>query len=281
MTSIEERAAAALSVLGGRPVTEVARDHAVEPELVQRWADLYAEGGLARLSGRMDLSSFEARDRFLVLIAHEFRTPLTIIGGWIETMIGTPLPPDVERQALAVIRTQVSHLERVARDALDAGAVARGQLRLVVGPVRLRRLITAVIASLRDAHFVLAAGAELEVIGDGSRLEQVVGGVLEHARRIAGVAAVTIDIGDGVPDRVTVEVGIEGRELSFDEASSLFEPYSRADASFGTGLGLFLSRALVVAHDGGIGIRSGDGSTTLWFRLLRSGPGPGPLVERT
>jgi predicted small metal-binding protein len=203
VTTTEERVTAALAVLGGRDPADVADEHHVEPELVRRWADLYSEGGTLRLSGRMDLTSFEARDRFLVLIAHEFRTPLTIIGGWVETMLGTDLPADLRDEALEVIRKQVAHLDRIARDALDAGAVARGQLRLVVGPVELRGLVAAVVSSLRDARVELASGPEVDVVADASRLEQVVGGVLEHARRIAGDNPVAIVIDGSRPDRVT------------------------------------------------------------------------------
>ena len=73
----------------------------------------------------------------------------------------------------------MSHLERVARDALDAGAVARGQLRLIVAPVKLRDLVEGVLSSMRDSRLSLVPGEDVVVVADGSRLEQVVGGVLE------------------------------------------------------------------------------------------------------
>ena len=281
MTTPAERVDAVLAVLAGEASATVADRLQIEPELVDRWVELFIEGGRLRLAGRLDPSSFEARDRFLVLIAHEFRTPLTAIGGWVETMLTDELTPDQRRQGMNVILKQVAHLERIARDALDAGAVARGQLRLVVGPVKLRTLIATVAGASRDGNVEVGDGPETEIVADGARMEQIVGDVIAHAVRLASGGPVRVTIDDDHPDRVTVTVGVPGRGLSYQEASELFEPYRRSDTSVGTGLGLFLGRALLAAHGGEIGLRSGDEGTDFWFRLPRSGPAPSPLVERT
>jgi signal transduction histidine kinase len=281
MTTTEERIAAARAVLGGTPVAVVAKGLAVEAELVQRWVDLYTEGGELRLAGRMDPTSFEARDRFLTLIAHEFRTPLTIIGGWVETMLSSDLPADTRAGALDAVARQVRHLERIASDALDAGAVARGQLRLVVAPVELRGLLRSVAASVQDPEVTVEDGPAVDVIGDAHRLEQVVGNLVGHARRLAERNPVRLSLREEHPGRATVDVTIVDRQLPFDAVATLFEPYDREDTSIGTGIGLFLARALIVAHGGEIGVRSDDAATTFWFRLPSGGPDVGPLVERT
>ncbi|MCU4185805.1 hypothetical protein K6U06_15660 [Acidiferrimicrobium sp. IK] len=281
MTASADRAEAVLAVLKGASSESVAAGLEVEPELVERWVELFIEGGRLRLAGRLDPSSFEARDRFLVLIAHEFRTPLTTIGGWVETMLSDELTPELRQQGMEVILKQVAHLERIASDALDAGAVARGQLRLVVGPVRLRSLICAIAASARDGNVKVDEGAEVEIVADGARMEQVIGDVVAHAVRLAAGGPVVATIDGSHPARVTVTVSVAGRSLSYQEASELFEPYRRSDTSVGTGLGLFLSRALLAAHGGEIGLRSGNQGTEFWFRVPRSGPDPGPLVDTT
>ena len=281
MTAPTERADAALAVLGGRTPAAVAADMQVETELVERWVELFVEGGRLRLAGRLDPSSFEARDRFLVLIAHEFRTPLTTIGGWVETMLGDELTPELRRQGMQAILRQVAHLERIARDALDAGAVARGQLRLLIEPVKLRALIAHVAEARQGGQVQVADGPEVEIMADGARMDQVVSDIVDHAVRLGAGTPVTVTIDDGHPDRVAVTAAVAGRSLSYQEASDLFEPYRRSDTSVGTGLGLFLGRALLAAHGGEIGLRSGSDGTEFWFRVPRSGPQPGPLVERT
>jgi signal transduction histidine kinase len=280
VTTAAERRRLALAVLGGRSVGDVAAEAGVEPELVARWTEVFVDGGTLRLAGRMDPSSFEARDRFLVLVAHEFRTPLAIIRGWVETLQGAGIPDDVRRDAMAVVLRQVDNLERVASDALDAGAVARGQLRLVVQPVDLRALLRSAAASVRGAPVEVEEGTEMLVIADSARIEQVAGDVLAHALRLSLGDPVRIALEVGDAGQVTTTVSVTGRSLSFEEASELFEPYGRADTSVGTGLGLFLCRALLTAHGGEIGLRSSGATSAFWFRLPSGGPSAGPLVER-
>ncbi|MGH9106887.1 MAG: ATP-binding protein [Acidimicrobiales bacterium] len=280
MTGSEGRTEAVLAVLRGASVAEVAQEAGASPEELLEWVDLFCAGGEARLGAGAALEPV-GRDRFLMLIAHEFRTPLSIIAGWVDVVSASgPLPPTIE-EALPPIRRQVAHLQRVARDALDAGAVARGQLRLIVAPVDLRDLVEGVIMSMRDTNLVLAPGPEVEVVADGSRLEQVVGGVLEHARRLADDGPVKVDVRPSGEAQVTVSASVKGAELAIGEAASLLEPYARADTSFGTGLGLYLCRALLVAHGGEIGLRAEAGTTVFWFSLPRAGPPTSRLVQRS
>ena len=280
MASEHGRAEAALSVLRGVSVAQVAEERGVDAEVVLQWVDLFCEGGEARLSERAPLGPVE-RDRFLTLVAHEFRTPLAIISGWLDTMLASGPQPEIREEALASIRRQVSHLERVARDALDAGAVARGQLRLIVAPVKLRDLVEGVLSSMRDSRLSLVPGEEVEVVSDGSRLEQVVGGVLEHARRLAEDGHVSIEIGTQDGDWALMTASVDGSELDIGDAAALLEPYARSDTSFGTGLGLYLCRALLVAHGGEIGLRAEGKNTMFWFRLPKSGPELNRLVQRS
>jgi len=277
MSTHDKRSEAALSVLRGASVAQVAAEIGTSEEVLLQWVDLFCEGGEARLAEVAPLEPV-ARDRFLTLVAHEFRTPLTIIGGWVGVMLDDDPPPEVCKEALASIGRQVAHLERVSRDALDAGAAARGQLRLMVGPVRLRELVGTVLSSMRDDHLELVPGPEVEVVADGSRLEQVVGALVDHARRLADDQPVVVEVGPPEGTGVVVKASVLGRQLDIGEAAALLEPYSRSDTSFGTGLGLYLCRALLVAHGGEIGLRSETGTTVFWFSIPLSGPELGQLV---
>ena len=264
-----------LTVLAGRPVAEVAEESGVEPELVGRWVAMFEEGGMTRLSGLADPNSFEARDRFLVLVAHEFRTPLTVVRGWVETLQQRDLPDDLRAEALRTVLRQVDNLERIARNALDAGAVARNQLRLTVAPVELRALLTHVAGETAAVR----GGPDVVVVADRTRIEQVAGDVMAHAVRLATRGLPTVEVESRRSDAV-VTVTAVGRPLTYDEAADLFEPYGRSDTSVGTGLGLFVCRALLAAHGGEMGLRSSGEISDLWFRLPKAGPPSGPLVER-
>jgi signal transduction histidine kinase len=112
-------------------------------------------------------------------------------------------------------------------------------------------------------------------------MEQVVGGLVEHARRLAEGSVVTVDVATTDADWVLVRAAVTGHELAMGEAASLFEPYARSDTSFGTGLGLYLCRAILAAHGGEIGLRAEGGTTVFWFRLPRLGPEMSKLVQRS
>lgn len=281
MTGAEDgKAKAALDVLRGASVAAVAASLDVDPESVLHWTDLFCEGGQARLAEETPLAP-GARDRFLTLIAHEFRTPLAIISGWVDMMIDGELSPEVRLEALSSIRRQVSHLERVARDSLDAGALARGQLRLMVAVVGLRALVAQVLSSMGDPQLLLADGPEVEVVADASRLEQVVGGVIEHARRLAAGTPVRVELDQPEPGWAMVKASVEGHELGIGDAAALLEPYARSDTSFGTGLGLYLCRAILAAHGGEIGLRAEGDKTIFWFGLPMAGPPMSSLVQRS
>jgi signal transduction histidine kinase len=148
-----------------------------------------------------------------------------------------------------------------------------------------------------DSPIVVEDGPEVLVVADSARMEQVVADVYAHAARLSLGDTITVAVDAVMPDpdqrsggdagrgggsggQVTVTVTVIGRPLTFEEASELFEPYGRSDTSTGTGLGLFLCRALLAAHGGEIGLRSSGSTSEFWFRLPCSGPPSGPLVER-
>jgi signal transduction histidine kinase len=147
--------------------------------------------------------------------------------------------------------------------------------------VKLRDLVEGVLSSMRDIRLSLVLGEEVEVVADGSRLEQVVGGVLEHARRLAEDGHVSIEIGTQEGDWALMTASVDGSELDIGDAAALLEPYARSDTSFGTGLGLYLCRALLVAHGGEIGLRAEGKNTMFWFRLPKAGPELNRLVQRS
>ncbi|HET9061048.1 MAG TPA: ATP-binding protein, partial [Acidimicrobiales bacterium] len=89
---------------------------------------------------------------------------------------------------------------------------------------------------------------------------------------------VELSVQDGA---ATLRALVAERELDIADAAALLEPYARADTSFGTGLGLYLCRALLVAHGGEIGLRGESGTTVFWFSLPVAGPEISRMVQRS
>lgn len=275
---IGRRIEAALAVLGGEPPAAVASRIGVEVELVERWCDLFIAGGCNGVAGRTEPTS-ASRDRFLALASHEFMTPLTIVRGWTETMLGAPdLPVEVREDALRAVARAAQHLERIAHDCLDAAAVALGRFRLVLEEVEVAGLVARVLHDLDEPRCRLVPPDPVVVVADPTRIEQVLRNLLVNAAQHGGEGPIDVSI-DRTADHVLVTVGNDG-PIDPEAAYALFEPWVRSTGSGGRGLGLYACRALVSAHGGHIGARGEDDRTEFWFRLPITGPPSALLVDR-
>ncbi|MHB8670062.1 MAG: sensor histidine kinase [Acidimicrobiales bacterium] len=221
----------------------------------------------AEVEGVFDAAS---RDRFLALLAHELRTPITIIGGWVQTLQDHELEPAVVERALTSVNTQVRRLERLSSDILEAAAVSMGQhpLRLLRTDLVAiaRQTVAATAAGPPDTAIPISGPASAPIVADPERIGQVLLQLLENGRQHGDAGSVRVEI-DRDGDDVELRVQSTGDPIPSDLAREVFEPFTRGPASPGRGLGLYVARALVVAHGGRIGFESEGGVTTFWVRL--------------
>jgi two-component system CheB/CheR fusion protein len=233
------------------------------------------------------------QEEFMALAAHELRTPLTAISGYLQ-LLGRQLqePAGHERalQSITRARTQVTRLMRLITDLLDVARLQHGKFRLEREPVRLDTLLRGVVeigqTLAPGPPITLTVGVEgdgeggepgrpLWIQGDPARLEQVLLNLLINARLYAP-ASPRIDVRlTRVTDQAEIAVQDYGPGIAPDQLAALFERFYQGSADrspAGLGLGLFISRQLVTAHDGTITVTSTEGGgTTFRIRL--------PLVE--
>ncbi|MEA2220565.1 MAG: hypothetical protein QOJ35_3191 [Solirubrobacteraceae bacterium] len=221
-----------------------------------------------------------AKSEFLSRMSHELRTPLHAILGFGELLERDELTaPQHER--LGQITTAGRHLLELINEVLDLSRIERGALGLSLEPVCVADVVDgtlAMIEPLAAARSVSVTTAmsgvgDVHVLADRQRLRQVLlnllsnavkynreGGSIEVAGALAGPAGARIQVSD-------TGVGIAAEDLA-----RAFDPFERLGAEAGevegTGLGLALTKRLVEAMGGEIGVESdvGDG-TTVWFEL--------------
>lgn len=247
---------------------------------------LLVVGAIAVNSARVrekDLSAIEAaaaklaevdaqRLRMLNTVAHDLASPLTPLKIQMK-MIPRDKPLAPER--VAVIQRNLAQLERLVHDVKDLARVDAGALRLEMKAVDLADLLKAAKdAFVEDAGgrgLVLEARAEgpLVVQGDGERLTQVLYNLVTNALKFTppgGQVAIHAERGDAA---VRVRVRDTGRGLTPEEMGRLFHPFSQVHERSevkerGTGLGLYISRQIALAHGGDLHVESegrGKGST--------------------
>ncbi|HLG69055.1 MAG TPA: HAMP domain-containing sensor histidine kinase [Chloroflexota bacterium] len=233
-------------------------------------------GELAAAFNKMseDLARYEqARRQMAADVAHELRTPLTTISGYVEAMRDGDLEPTRER--LESVCRQAQRMSGVIEDLRLLAMADVGALPLQRGTVSLRELVLQTVRAheVRASQQGVAVRGEVEgnapqVDGDFGRLQQVVDILVNNALRHteAGEIVVSASLCDG---QAVVEVADTGSGIDPELLPRLFDRFYRGDNARqkdtqGSGLGLAIAKAIVVAHDGTIGVSSELGRGTVF-----------------
>jgi signal transduction histidine kinase/ActR/RegA family two-component response regulator len=212
------------------------------------------------------------KDEFLATVSHELRTPLNAILGWAHILRwGKPDEATVAR-GVEVIERNAQSQAQLIEDILDASRVITGSLRLNRGPVDLATVINAAADSVRLGSetkgiqlAVILDPAARHLIGDASRLQQVVWNLLANAIKFTasgGRVEVRLQRAGG---QAQITVTDTGEGVSAEFLPFIFDRFRQADATItrrhgGLGLGLAIVRNLVELHEGSVQAESaGEG----------------------
>jgi len=218
------------------------------------------------------------KSEFLANMSHELRTPLNAILGFTELIQDGLVQPGTRdfHDFLGHVASSGRHLLGIINDVLDLAKVEAGKLSFKPEPVSLRAIVAEVVAVLHnngrsgDVELEVAIDPAMDRVNlDPARLRQVLFNYLSNALKFAPAgSSVTVRAFHLPGDRFRLEVTDLGPGLSVDDQTRLFVEFSqissgRAVSEPGTGLGLALTRKLVEAQDGIVGVESslGHGST--------------------
>jgi signal transduction histidine kinase len=234
----------------------------------------------------------QLKSDFVNAVTHELRTPLTSIRGYAEFLedeIGGPLTPD-QGAFVAQIHEGSWRLQRLVDDLLDFARLEAGTFMLSPEDADLSAKAREVLASLRPQaaakriRLELEAPASLAIRMDAGRIAQVLINLVGNALKFTPPEAkVTVRITDG-PEGVKVEICDTGEGIAPEHQARLFEKFYQVDPGLtrengGAGLGLSISKALVEAHGGVLGLTSAVGrGSTFWFTLPRQNV-KGPAMQ--
>ena len=190
-------------------------------------------------------------------LAHEVRTPLTILRGTTEALVDGVATPDEE--TLTTLHDEVLQLTRLVGDLETLADAEAAGLHLEMAPVDLAEIARSVtqLAGAAAADAALEVGTDLRpapVTGDGARLTQVAVNLLSNAIRYTPAGGSIAVRTATEADRAVLEVLDSGPGLDPDDIPHLFERFYRgrhADAD-GSGIGLAVARELALAHNGTI-----------------------------
>ncbi|RFU40166.1 HAMP domain-containing protein [Actinomadura logoneensis] len=230
---------------------------------------------LARSFNRMADSlqrSEEAQHRMVSDIAHELRTPLANIRGYLEALHDGVLAPDPD--LISSLLEEAVLQQRLIDDLQDLALAESGALRMVRTPLDVRELLE----TCRVAHRAVAESHRVElaveadavplVEADPDRLRQVIGNLVTNALAATPPGGTITLRAASRDDTVRIQVADTGRGLAPGELLHVFDRFWRADsargrATGGRGLGLSIAQGIVQAHGGTLDAESdpGRGST--------------------
>jgi len=233
----------------------------------------------------------ELKNDLVATVAHEFRTPLTSLRMAIHVLLEGLVGPLNDRQTemLHAARDDCERLQGIVEDLLDLSRIQAGKVEISLTPLPAKSIVDAAVAAKADA--AQDAGARIEemlgepvmpVLVDSERIGLVFDNLIGNAIRHSPSGG-RIDV-RAVPDgqRVRFEVQDQGPGIAPEYRQRIFEKFFRVPGTKGegVGLGLYISREIVLAHGGDMGVESEPGhGSRFWFTLRV--PGAPALAARS
>ncbi|WP_353982103.1 ATP-binding protein [Salinicola endophyticus] len=227
-------------------------------------------------------SASVVKSDFMAMMSHEIRTPLNGIVGMAD-LLDREVGSSQGERYLDALKQSAAGLQVIINDILDYSKLEAGTLVLDRSAFDLEAFVSQICDTYRLGDTRVAFAATLspelprQVVGDVTRLRQVVMNLLNNAFKFTASGRITLNVSREDSGWLRFEVSDTGCGIPAQDRDRLFAPFSQVDSSItrrheGTGLGLAICKRLVKAMEGEIAFESREGEgSRFWFRL--------PLIE--
>ena len=235
----------------------------------------------AQMEKEQELRTNQMNMSFFANIAHEFRTPLTMIAGPVGQLVKSPSLSNEDKGLLSVAQRSIQRMFKLVNQLMDFNKLENDTLRLSVEAID-------VVKALNDICDIFEFNAREKgiTIGrlgmqdslmawtDGDKLEKIISNLLSNALKFTpngGRIDVQLDVQDG---QVKVSVADTGKGIPEDQRENIFKRYYQLDnqtkaiVNWGTGIGLYYSRRLAELHHGSLTVSNRTEGTGAVFTLV-------------
>ena len=224
--------------------------------------------------------SERTKNELITNVAHDLRTPLTSIIGYLELLSqGVPVGPDMQQKYIDIAYTKAKRLEKLIEDLFGFTKMNYGKISMNVGKVDVVKLLGQLLEefypSLADKNltYELKSNVPVQVIAaDGNLLARLFDNLINNAIKYGAEGKKILVKVQGGEEIVTVSVTNYGYVIPEDELSLIFNKFyrveqSRSSNTGGTGLGLAIAKNIVDMHGGTISVASDLNGTVFTVKL--------------
>lgn len=231
-----------------------------------------------------------AKSDFLAHMSHEIRTPMTAIMGMGELLLQSALPAK-ERKYAETVLSASEQLLGLVDDVLDVAKLQAGRIELVPAPFTFAAVVRSIegvmLARTADSPVKLecrvADSAQRLLVGDASRLRQVLYNLVDNAFKFTTRGKISVSVFHLTGDDYQLEVSDSGVGIRQERLGEIFDTFTQADNSTsrrygGTGLGLTICKSLVELMGGRIWAESAPNRGSTFRFTVRLPPAPEELA---
>lgn len=221
----------------------------------------------------------ELKNEFVGVVAHDLRSPMTVIAGYVDTVLQRwdDLPDEMKRELLGVASKNTKRLSVLVEDVLQVARIESGDFPYEIAPFDLGALVVRTVDEMNAARDDRNVCADVPsglptALGDEDRQWRVLTNLISNAQKFSPPEYPIMVTVRPAGAHLEVRVSDRGPGIPEDDLPRLFGKFSRlagpSTGEKGTGLGLYICRALVEAQGGTIGAESRVGAgTTLWYTV--------------
>ena len=238
---------------------------------------------LARSFNNMadSLESLEKmRNSFLANISHELRTPMTTIAGFIDGINSGAIPPEKHDYYLGIISAEVHRLSRLVTQLLDISRLESGERKFNYVDFDVAETARIILISfeqqIEDKRLDVEFDSEFDgmyVRADKDAIYQVIYNLCHNAIKFSKhEGKFKISLSRITDSKIKISVYNEGQNISEEDSKMIFDRFYKTDKSrgldkSGVGLGLYICKTIVDAHNETIGVETLDDGCEFWFTL--------------
>ncbi len=222
------------------------------------------------------------RSSFVANVSHDLRTPMTTISGFVEGILDGTIPPENQDRYLRIVLDETKRLSRLVTDLLDISKLEQGNFKLERREFDINEIIRLTVIKLekrimeKDIRLTVNFQTENQrVMADKDAILRVLTNLMDNAIKFTEPHGF-IDISTGMTDKNQVFVSVQNSGMGIDQQDlkHIFDRFYKTDKSRsldknGTGLGLYIVKNIMMAHNETIWAESEPGEFTRFcFTLL-------------